>query len=137
MSRTSIFAFSIAARTARQRRSSSGVEIGVFRRSDKAIGQSPKNHSPRGGLANDVDHAPRIIAQEAPHVLFDRRHGAILVAVRIAAEMREYRQILGLPERARRWQRLFRENIEGGAGDLAALQSLDQGRLVDHASARD
>ena len=34
---------SMAARTARQRRSSSAVEIGVFRRSDKAMVQSPQD----------------------------------------------------------------------------------------------
>jgi len=37
ISSTSIFSFAMAARTACQRRSSSAVEIGVFRRSDNGM----------------------------------------------------------------------------------------------------
>src|SRR6185437_325962 len=115
--RTSILSRCMAARTAAQRRSSSAVETGVFRRSDRAM-----SFSPGGGFAHDVDHAPGLAVEEAAHIVRDRRHGAVLVALRIAAEMRDALQVLGLPQRAIRRQRLFGVDVERGAGDLAAVE---------------
>ncbi len=79
----------------------------------------------------------KIVAQELGHIARDGRHGAILVALRVATEMREDRHVLGLPQRIIRRQRLLRKHVEAGAGDLAGLQCLDQRRFVDHAAARD
>ena len=76
-------------------------------------------------------------ARNLRHIAGDGRHGAVLVAVRIAAEMREDRHVLGLPQRIVGRQRLLREHVERGAGDLSRFQRLDQRRLVDHAAARD
>src|SRR6185312_10990245 len=121
MSSTSTCSRSIAARTAFQRRSSSAVEIGVFRRSDKAI-----SFSPGCGLAHDIDHVLEIAGEELTHVALDGGHGTILVAVRVAAEMREDRDVLRLPQRIVRRQWLLRKDIESGTGDLAAFQRLDQ-----------
>src|SRR5690606_8938127 len=112
ISSTSILAAAIAARTAFQRRSSSPVEIGVFRRSDMDI-----SFSPGCGLAHDIDHGLGVVGEELAHIGFDSRHGTVFVALRIATEMREDRDVLGLPERIVGGQGLFREHVETGAGD--------------------
>src|SRR3974390_3594892 len=104
LSRTSIFSRSMAARTAFQRRSSSAVEIGVFRRSDNAMSVSPG-----GGLAHDVDHVFWTAVEIAGHIVRDRRHRALLVSLRIAAEMRKDGDVLGCPERIVGRQRVLRE----------------------------
>src|SRR5665647_37786 len=100
MTRTSILSRAIASRTAFQRRSSSGVEIGVFRRSEKAMVSCPQRFLPGCRFAHDIDHAFKVAAEIFAHIAFDRRHGAVLVAFRIAAEMRKDRQVFGLPQRA-------------------------------------
>src|SRR5581483_10949964 len=112
ISSTSIFSRAIAARTAFQRRSSSCVEIGVLRRSDMDI-----TLLPGCGLAHDIDHLLRLAGEIACHVAGERRHGALLVALRIAAEMREDGEIFRLPQRTIGRQRLLREHIERGAGN--------------------
>src|SRR5579864_5843873 len=105
ISSTSILAAVMAARTRRQRRSNSAVEIGVFSRSDKAM----ELHSPGRGLAHDIDHAFGIVGEKFRHVAGERRHGAIFVALRIAAEMRKDRDVLGFPQRVVGRQRLLRK----------------------------
>src|SRR4051812_29209484 len=94
MSSTSILASAIAVRTAFQRRSSSAVEIGVFRRSDKAMILV----SPGGGLAHDVDHPLEITRDIFLHVARQRRHRAVFITLRVAAKMREDRHVLRLPQ---------------------------------------
>src|SRR4051812_46464705 len=84
ISSTSILSRSMALRTADQRRSSSAVEIGVFRRSD--MRDSPWRLS--GGRDDDVVHRFVIAGEEAAHIVLDRRQRALLVEIEEAAEMR-------------------------------------------------
>src|SRR6185437_6025884 len=106
ISSTSILSRAIAARTAFQRRSSSAVEIGVFSRSDRAI-----KSLPRDGLAHDVDHRLEIAGKKLLHIAGNGGHGAVLVAVRVAAEMREHGDVLGLVERTAGGQGLLRVDV--------------------------
>src|SRR5262249_33279498 len=101
----------MAARTARQRRSSSAVEIGVFRRSDKAM----VSVSPGRGLAHDVNHGLEVAGKKLRHVAGDRRHGAVLVALRVAAKMRKNCHVFYPPQRTAGRQRFLRKDVERSA----------------------
>src|SRR6266550_3816461 len=128
----------ISLRTAVQRRSSSGMEMGVSTRSMAAMMRpSLWNANSEWRIANrvisatirhsllairslhNVAHLLRRPIHERAQIVDEKRHHLLGIGLGHAADMRGDDDIRGVPERAFGRQRLGLEHVEAGARDAA------------------
>src|SRR5262245_30741249 len=88
-------------------------------------------------MRHDVAQLSQAAADVRLQVRLDDGQRLLNEHVAAAADVGRDNNIRYRPERAVRRQRLLGEHVQCGARDLAGLQVLDQGRLVEHAAARE